>query len=93
MAQYNYTTASDVPVKMTLTVYEMRTICRILQREVARKGDDRWYAKDLHTTLVEAISAAGESMKSEGDWITKTTIQHLTDDINDAQAEADKIEA
>jgi len=76
-----------------MTVYEMRTLCDILQREVARKGSDRWYAKDLHATLVEAIGAAGNSMRFEGDFIAQSTVQHLTDGINDAQAEADKVDA
>lgn len=93
MAKYCSTMASDVPVRMQMTVYEMRTLCDILQREVARKGSDRWYAKNLHATLVEAISAAGGAMDLEGRFIAGSTIQHLTDGINDAQAEADKADA
>lgn len=93
MAKYRYTTASDVPVKMELTVYEMRTLCNILQQEVARKGSDRWFAKDLHSVLIEAISKAGDAMKLEGDWLIRSTIQHLTDDMNDAQEAADKVES
>ena len=93
MAKYGYTTAGDVPVRIEMTVYEMRTLCTILQGEVARKGADRWYAADLHTQLVEAIGKAGDAMRAEGDWLTKSTIQHLTDGLNDAREQADKVEA
>lgn len=93
MAKYNYTTASDVPVKLTMTVYEMRALCDILRGEVARKGSERWLAKDLHATLVEALTAAGNALKCEGDWLTRSMIQNLRDGINDAQAEADKVDA
>jgi len=93
MAKYGYTVASDIPVRMEFTVHEMRTLCDILQREVARKGADRWYAADLHTQLVEAIGKAGDAMRLEGDWLAQSTIQHLTDGLNDAREQADKIEA
>jgi hypothetical protein len=93
MAKYGYTVANDTPVRMELTVHEMRTLCSILQREVARKGEDRWFAGELHAQLVEAIGKAGDAMRCEGDWLTKSTIQHLTDGLNDAQEQADKLEA
>ena len=57
------------------------------------KGEDRWYAEDLHKELVEAIGKAGESMRMEGDWLTKSTIQHLKDDLQAAHDEANKVEA
>ena len=92
MAKYGYTVASDIPVRFDMTVHELRTLCSILQSEVARKGADRWYAADLHAQLVEAIGKAGDSMRIEGEWLATSTIKHLTDSLNDAQKQADEID-
>lgn len=93
MAKYEYATASDIPVRMELTVYEMRTICAILQREVEAKGADRWFASTLHGELVEAIGKAGQSMKLEAEHIGSFLTQHLTDQLSEAQQRADQIPA
>lgn len=93
MAKYAYTTSTDTPVRLELTVYELRTICAILQREVETKGADRWFASSLHGELVEAIGKAGQSMKLEADHIGSFLTQHLTDQLSEAQERADKIAA
>ena len=93
MAKYSYTAAQDVPVRMTFTVAELRRVCEILHREVENKGPERFFARELHTTLTEAITQAGSSMEMESRWIANHMIQHLTDGLNDAQEKADKVEA
>ena len=93
MAKYGFTTAQDAPVRMIFTVYELRRVCEILQREVENKGPDRFLARDLHATLTEAITKAGDSMGMESRWIANHMIQHLADGMNDAQAKADEVEA
>ena len=93
MAKHGFTTAQDVPVRMTFTVYELRRVCEILHREVENKGPERVFARQLHTTLTEAITQAGSSMEMESRWIANHMIQHLTDGLNDAQEKADKVES
>ena len=93
MARFAYANPMDTPVRMELTVNELRRICDILQREVERGGPDRHFAKDLYAVLTEAIAKSGESMGLESNWIKNHMIQHLADKMNDAQEQANKLEA
>jgi len=92
MAKYRYVTTQDVPVTMTFTAYELRRICEILHREVENKGTERFFARELHTTLTEALTEVGTSMEMESKFIANHIIRHLADGMNDAQEKAHAVE-
>jgi len=91
MAKYDYTVAIDVPVRMTFTCHDLQRICEILHHEVENKVAERFFARDLHATITAALASAGQALELESKWISKHTIQHLSDGMNDAQEKADKV--
>lgn len=95
MARHCYTMASDTPVRMELSVHEMRTLCRILQREIAGKQEHRFMAQDLHAALIDGLKAAGNSMQAEADYLKNHATDDMVDQLNAAirRAEAAKTDA
>jgi len=95
MARHCYTMANDTPVRMELSVHEMRNLCRILQREVAGKHEHRFMARDLHDALIDGLKRASESMRVEADYLKNHATDDMVDQLNAAirRAEAAKTDA
>jgi len=84
MAKHSYTVATDVPVRIDITVDEMRTLCRILRGTIARRDAHHYFARDLHGTLLESIKQAAESMALEANHLKTHVTEDMVAQLNDA---------
>ena len=93
MARYCFTMTTETPVRLELTVHEMRKLCRILQREVAGDHADRFLAEDLHAVLVDGIKTAGTTMRVDADHLAKHAADDMADQLASAVQQRDRAKA
>jgi orotate phosphoribosyltransferase-like protein len=93
MAKYCFTMTTETPVRLELTVYEMRKLCRILQREVAGDHAERFLAEDLHAVLVDGIKTAGTTMRVEADYLANHVVEDMADQLASAAQQRDRAKA
>ena len=93
MAKYCFTMTTETPVRLELTVYEMRKLCRILQREIAGDHAERFLAEDLHAVLVDGIKTAGTTMRVEADYLANHVVDDMADQLASAAQQRDRAKA